>query len=241
MKKILLITAALLLTAIYAESKDLTGDWREVKRVNAKTGTSISYKDTMFLRFESSNEYVSQKKNGFIYRGTFKVEDNTLDMGARVYTILKHTKSTLKLQDEAGIYEFELYTPTSEMNTLPKEAAAQPVGSLTQMKGHWSKFKSTASKTMSEIDYTRMIKFLDIFDTYKQDNYGYIFATRDADNSPSWKIDRYDAGKQILYCTPMPGSANGKGNRELRVVKCQDNELVLEEGGITIFFRKFKQ
>ena len=232
MKKVLLITTALLFIAIYGESKDLTGDWREVKRVNVKTGASVSYNDTMFLRFESGNEYVSQKKGGFIYRGTFKIDDNTLDMGARVYTILKHTKATLKLQDEAGIYEFELYNPVSEMNTLPKEPKPLPVGSLTQMKGHWSEFKRTADHTLSEVDYQRLIKMMDIFDTYKQNTYGYVFATRDADNNPSWNIDSYS--NQVLHCS-------GKDKRELKVIKCQDNELVIEEAGITYFFRKFKQ
>jgi len=232
MKKILLITTALLSIAIYAESKDLKGDWREVKRMRAKTGESISFTDTMFFKFTEGNEYISQKKAGFIYKGTYKMDDNTLDMGARVYTVLKHTKATLKLQDEAGIYEFELYTPGSSNALLPDEPAAIPVTDITQMKGHWSEFKRTSKRTIQEIDYQRLIKMIDIFSKFQDGNYGYVFATKDADNNPSWHIDSYSNG--VLHCS-------GRDKRELKVLRCQDNELRIEEDGITYFFRRFKQ
>ncbi|OJW82124.1 MAG: hypothetical protein BGO69_16135 [Bacteroidetes bacterium 46-16] len=234
MKKALLITTALLSLAIYGESKDITGDWKEVKRMSAKTGTSIAYTDTMFFRFMSGNEYVSQKKGGFIYKGTYKMENNTLDMGARFYTILKHTKTTLKLKDDGGIYEFVMYTPQDGMSKLPDEPKAAPVTDITQMKGHWSEFKRTSDHTIQEIDYQRLIKMMDIFTHFEDGNWGYVFATRDADNNPSWHIDSYDSKSQVLHCS-------GRDSRDLKVMKCQDNELVLEEKGITYFFRRFKQ
>lgn len=234
MKKILVITTALLAIAIYSEGKDITGDWREVKRVRAKNGTTIDFTDTMFFRFMGGNEYVSQKKGGFIYKGTYKMENNTLDMGSRFYTILKHTKTHLKLQDDAGIYEFELYSPNEATASLPKEPKAQPVSDIMQMKGHWSEFKRTSDHTIQEVDYQRLIKMMDIFTHFEDGNWGYVFATRDADNNPSWHIDSYDSKTQVLHCS-------GRDSRDLHVIKCQDNELVLEEKGITYFFRSFKQ
>jgi hypothetical protein len=75
---------------------------------------------------------------------------------------------------------------------------------------------------------------MDVFSKFQDGNYGYIFATRDADNNPSWHIDSYDARTQILHCS-------GRDARELHVLRCQDNELRIEENGVTYFFKKFKQ
>lgn len=232
MKKALLLATALISITSYCQGKNnLSGYWKEVKRMRTDK-TTVSYNDTMFFSFLTGNEYTSQKKAGFIYRGTFKMDDKTLDLGSRFYTVLEHKNNKLVLQDDAGIYEFTTYTPTSEMTTLPKDPAPMPVSGIAQMVGHWSEFKRTADHTLTQVDYQRLIKMMDIFATSKDGGYGYVFATRDADNAPSWNITNY--ANQVLSCS-------GKDKRSLKVVKCQENELILEEDGITYFFRKFKQ
>ena len=211
--------------------QDMTGNWKEVSRTSA-SGGSVPFKDTIKIEFLMGNEYVWQKKGGFIYKGTYKVEKNNLDMGARFFSIVDKSSNSIKIKDESATYELVRYTPTSEQTVLPPEPPAKPVRSIDQMKGHWSVFKGTQDKTTPSINYARKIKMIDITGDIAGDGkLGMVFSTKDADTAPSWYIENYS--HQTLY-------VNGKDKRYLKVLKCENNELVIEEDGMTYFFRQFK-
>ena len=233
MKRLLSLLLAITPVAAFCGDKNtLIGNWKEISRTPTN-GKSVTFTDTIKLEFLMGNEYIWQKKGGFIYKGTYKVTDTELDMGARFFTIVSKGNNNIKIKDENATYELVTYTPTSEQTVLPPEKAAAPVRSLDQMKGHWSVFKATNNKTVPAIDYTRKIKMIDITGNELGDGkLGMVFSTKDADTAPSWFIESYS--NQTLY-------VNGKDNRILKVLKCEDNELVIEEGGMTYFFRKFKQ
>ncbi|MGN6567440.1 MAG: hypothetical protein ACTHJ0_05795 [Flavipsychrobacter sp.] len=209
----------------------LFGKWKETKRMKPDK-TEIKYTDTIRLQFLVGNEYVYQKQGGFIYKGVYKVTGNDLDMGARGYTILERKPNKMVLQDDGGIYTFEPdNTPTTAASQLPQEKPAAPVTSVDQMVGHWSVYKRTSDKTLNQVDYTHVLKMVDITGGSSDGKLGYLYATRDADNAPSWYATSYQ--NQTLYC-------DGKDKREFKVLKCQDNELIMEENGITYFFKRFK-
>lgn len=211
----------------------LYGNWKETKRLKSDK-TEIIYTDTIRLQFLTGNEYVYQKHGGFIYKGVYKVNGNDLDMGARGYTILERKPNKMVLQDDGGIYTFEPdLTPANSPAAaqMPKETPPMPVNSVDQMVGHWSVYKRTSDKTLSQVDYTRVLKMVDITGGSSDGKLGYLYATRDADNAPSWYANSYQG--QVLYC-------DGKDKRAFKVLKCQDNELIMEEDGITYFFKRFK-
>lgn len=230
MKKLLSL-ALVALPAVAFSQGTLNGDWKEVNRMN--NGKSVGYKDTIKIQFMTGGEYVWQKSGGFIYKGTYKIEGTKLDMGARQFTIVSRNNSSLKIKDDAGTYELVPYTPNDGPGTLAKEKPASPVTSINQMKGHWSVFKGTLDKTVPQIDYKRKIKMIDITgDVAGDGKLGMVWSTSDGDMNPSWYIKSYS--NQKLY-------VSGKDERVLNVIKCEDNEFIVEEDGMTYFFRKFKK
>lgn len=231
MRKILCLLLIVLPFAAYCGDKnELSGKWKEVKRWKTDR-TEINFKDTIRLEFMVGNEYIWQKSGGFIYRGTYKLEDKTLDIGMRIFTVMEKKGNRLVLQDEAGIYEFAPNKETTPDNKTKPEEKFAPVNSIQQMAGHWSVFKRTSDHVQQDIDYTRQLKMIDIYATEQDGKWGYFYAQRDADNAPSWYVEGY--ANQTLTC-------NGKDRRQFKVVKCEKNELILQEEGITYFFRQFK-
>jgi hypothetical protein len=235
MKKFFSLTLALApFVALCEDKNSLVGNWKEISRTPAGSKSSTSFKDTIKIEFLIGNEYVWQKSGGFIYKGTYKVSNNNLDMGSRFFTIVSKNNSSIKLKDETATYELVRYTPTSEQTVLPPDPVAAPVRSIEQMKGHWSVFKGTQDKTVPAIDYKRKIKMIDITGDIAGDGkLGIVFSTKDSDTAPSWYIESYNASNQTL-------NVNGKDRRTLKVLKCESNELVIEEDGMTYFFRQFK-
>jgi len=246
MRKTLAIVTTLLLAAGYAKAAALSGSWKEVYRSDLNN-KPLNYTDTFFMTFnDNADQYYYRKGNwrfgvighpvNYVKKGDVVYEQEGYEPGSKenkvLFTVLAYTSNTLVIQNNTYIRQFAWFKDTGD--ALPEEPAAQPVNSLSQMKGHWSEFKRT-SELKEPINYTRLIKFMDIFEGYKDGNYGYIFATRDADNNPSWKIDRYDAQTQTLYCS----GRFRQDQRVLKVTRCEDNELRLEEDGITYYFRKF--
>lgn len=224
-------TLLLLITPFLAQAKDkndLTGNWREVKRET--NNKAISFKDTTFFAFLAGNEYTTQKSGGFIYRGTYKIEKGNLDMGMRFFTIVDQKKNKLVLKDEQGTYTFETYTPQG-----PGAAAAPekygPVTGISQMVGKWDKFKGTSANTQQQIDYTRAVKKIEIFSSPDNGKLGYIYAGRDGENAPSWYVENFS--NQTLFC-------NGKDRRQFKVLKAENNELIIQEEGFTYFLRRFR-
>lgn len=214
----------------FAQKDAFSGLWKEVARTTDK-GKTIDFADTIKMNFLPGQEYTWMKKNGFIWRGTYKVENGMLDLGSRAFTIIKNTKNKLVLKDEEAIYEFAPYQEAA-LAKLPPDATPLPVTSLAQMVGKWDVYKRTSSVTQQKIDYTTQVKNISIFDQ-KDDagNYGYVAAGTDPSSAPSWQIQKFEDGK--LYCT-------GKSQRIFEVVKAE-KELILKEGTTTYFFKQFKQ
>lgn len=225
-----LLLMSLPLLALSKGKNDLDGNWREVKRLGADK-KSVSYKDTIFFQFLPGNEYIWQKAQGFVYRGSYKVENGALDIGMRYFTILEQKKNKLVLRDDAGTYEFEPYTPVSQMTPGRAPEKYGPVTSINQMVGKWDKFKGTSANTQQQIDYTRAVKKIEIFSSPDNGKLGYIYAGRDGENSPSWYVVSFSNG--TLYC-------DGKDKRQFKVLKAENNEFIVEENGFTYFLRRFK-
>jgi hypothetical protein len=228
-KLVFLLLMFLPFAAFSKNGEKLSGKWKEVSRSNSKG--KIAYTDTIHIEFLIGGEYVWQKQGGFIYKGTYKITDKDLDMGSRFFTIVSRTPDKLVLKDDAGEYTFVPDHSVVANATLPNEPAPKPVTSIDQMVGHWSRYKSTSASTLNQVDYTRLVKMIDITGGSSDGKLGYIYAAKDADNAPSWYIESFS--NQTLIC-------NGKDQRSFKVIKCQDNDMVLEENGITYFFRQFK-
>jgi hypothetical protein len=235
MKKLLSLLLCFTPAIAFCQDKNtLIGNWKEISRTKTGSRTTTPFTDTIKIQFIMGNEYVWQKSGGFIYKGTYKINKSELDMGSRLFTIVSSNDNNIKIKDETATYELVRYTPTDGTTALPPEKAAGPVRNIDQMKGHWSVFKGTQDKTVPAIDYSRKIKMLDITgDEAGDGKLGMVFSTKDADTAPSWYIESYSPSDQVLR-------VNGKDRRTLKVLKCEKNELVIEEAGMTYFFRQFR-
>ena len=217
---------------------DLTGSWKEARRVSPR-GEALAYNDTTYYDFLVGNEYTTQRANSFMYRGTYKATPGTLDLGMRMYNILEMSPTRMILKDDGGTYQFARYTkaPSSENNTAAsstdrglKESVAADNVDIARLAGRWEVYKRTSSATLPEVDYTRIVRVIDIHP--RRDTIGTVGAAKDMDGMPSWKVDRYANG--ILYCS------GAKGPRQLKVVSCKDGELIVQEDVYTYFFKQFK-
>jgi hypothetical protein len=231
MKRILLVLAFALPFLSVAQDSDLSGKWREVARIDL-AGNVMDMRDTIKIDFLTGQEYTWLKKGGFIYRGTYKIENGALDMGSRYFSIVDMSPNRLVIKDEGATYEFMPYTEPPRAR-LPREAASAPVSDIRQLAGRWKVFKGTSSRTMKEIDYTTKVKSVMIFDAPDTDgNIGHVSAGKDPEGRPSWKINRYENG--ILY-------TNGKSIRLFEVIKADTKELILKEGPMTYFLKQFTE
>jgi hypothetical protein len=218
---------------------DLTGSWKEVRRVSPR-GEALDYTDTTYYDFLIGNEYTVQRQHSFMYRGTYKTTPGTLDLGMRMYNVLEWSPNRILLKDDDGTYQFARYVkpPMHEDNTAAssseraykEEVAGSHVG-LDRLRGKWEVYKRTSSATLPEIDYTRIVRVLVV--NPGKDMLGTVGSAKDMDGMPSWKIDRYENG--ILYC-----SSASKGPRQLKVLSCKDGELIVQEDVVTYFFKQFK-
>lgn len=245
MKKTWSVVSVLLLIALAVNGQQLTGGWKEVYRT--KTDNSpVTFTDTFFLKFNPQKDQYVYRWGNYRFGSLGKVvsyvrEGNEVydgdsyayagKDGSYLFTIVRYSPTSLVIRNNNFIREYVPFVDVGQ--DLAPESTSRPVPSLDIMKGHWSEFKRE-SKNYAPIDYKRLIKFMDIFESFQDDNYGYLFATRDADDNPSWHIDRYEPNSQILYCS-------GRDARQLHVLRCEDNELRLEEDGIVYYFRKFIQ
>jgi len=84
---------------------DLTGSWKETRRMDLNK-QAIPFTDTVRMKFMVGNEYLWMKPNTFQYRGTYKANNTSLDLGMRSFTALEMTPGRMLLKDELGIYEF---------------------------------------------------------------------------------------------------------------------------------------
>jgi hypothetical protein len=72
---------------------------------------------------------------------------------------------------------------------------------------------------------------VDFYPNAQDGKWGAFFATKDADNAPSWVVESY--ANQTVYL-------NGKDQRQFKVIKCESGELIMEENGVTYYFKQFK-
>ncbi len=244
MKNTLLILAlafATLAAAAKDKSKpvDLTGNWKEVRRISLRQ-EALDYTDTTCYDFMVGNEYTVQRKNSFMYRGTYKITPGLLDLGMRSFSIVEMTKDKMMLKDDAGTYKFVRYdkmaseaenngAAASGARAFKEEITGANVN-LGQLAGKWEVYKRTSSATLPEIDYTRIVQMIEI--RKRGDTVGTVASAKDMEGAPSWNIMRYDGG--VLYC-------NGpKGARQLKVLSYKPGELIVGEEPLTYFFKQFK-
>lgn len=231
MKHIFLLLVIVLPLSIFGKGNDhLKGHWRETGRWT--TGEQeLEYSDTMFFSFTPTGEYTWQKAGGFIYRGTYKVENNNLDIGMQYYSILDKQMNKLILKDQNSIHQFEPYIPQKvESDPRPKENYRR-LAEIRFAAGEWEKYKGTSDKKQQSINYDRSIKKVVIFDEAEDGKWGYVYAGNDG-NEPSWYIESYS--NDIMYL-------NGKDLREVKVLNMKDNELILKEDGFNYFMRRFNK
>lgn len=222
-----------------SKAVDLTGSWLEASRTSPGKGKE-AYTDTTFYDFMIGNEYTTQRKNSYMYRGTYKVANGRLDLGMRAFNVVEMSAGRMVLQDDAGKYEFVRYDKAARMAQNSGAASSSDRGykedlkgesiSAAQLGGKWEVYKRTSSTTMPEIDYTRIIRVVNIKVDGNQVSGG-VASAKDMDGAPSWTIKRYDGG--ILYC-------GGKSDRQLKVVRCTPGELIVQEDNLTYFFKQFK-
>jgi hypothetical protein len=245
MKRILLLMG-IMASVLAADAKerlknvDLTGSWKETTRMN-KGKMPIEYTDTTHYDFLIGNEYTTQRANSFMYRGTYKLTPGRLDLGMRAFMIEEMNNDRMVLRDDGGVYEFRRYDKTAAMmennsaaghsqRAMSESFAGDTRVDRASLAGKWESYKRTSSTTMNSVDYERVIRMLDI-STKNNTLSGSAYSTKDMDGMPSWKIWKYEDG--ILYLS-------GKSNRQLKMVKASDGELIVQEDNLTYFFKEFK-
>jgi hypothetical protein len=217
---------------------DLTGSWKETRRMDLNK-QAIPFTDTVRMKFMVGNEYLWMKPNTFQYRGTYKANAASLDLGMRAFTALEMTPSRMVLKDELGIYEFSRYKemPAQEDNAAATngdrakmEESYDGVKDIGKLTGKWEVYKRTSAVQMSNIDYNRILKIVKISAKPLADSLGGVYAATDRENAPSWYVKKFE--NSTLFC-------GGKDSRELKVLKCDGKELVIQEGNVTYFFKQF--
>jgi hypothetical protein len=206
--------------------------WCEVIRMHPDS-SSVPFIDTMYISFQPKDSFSYHRRNGFVYEGTFKVsEDSILDFGTARYKVLERIGHDMVLMNNTGIFHFKQDTSALEKAiVIAKADTAVPVTNIDQMIGHWTVYKRT-SDGPTEIDMVKNIRSVFITGASTEGKLGYVYGGTDADNDPSWYIKNFTSD-QSLDC-------NGKNPRTLKVNRCQDGELILEEEGIKYYFKQFK-
>ena len=206
--------------------------WREVKRMQPDS-TIVPFTDTMFMAFRAKAGFSYHNKNGFIYNGTYKLDDDYLDFGTAHYTVAVKRPTSLTLTNEDGIFVFATDSAdTLKAIVLHKDDSSKPVTSIDQMIGHWSVYKRVAKEEFTTIDPNTTISAVYITGPSTEGTLGYIYGGNDAKNQPSWYIKSLGTD-QALDC-------DGKNLRIIKVLRCQDGELILEENDIKYYFKQFK-
>ena len=206
--------------------------WREVKRMQPDS-TIVPFIDTMFLVFKIKQGYSYHNKNGFVYNGTYTLDDDDLDFGTARYRLAVKRPTSLTLVNDMGIYVFNTdSTDTVKVIVLGKEDSARPVRSIDQMIGHWTVYKRTTKEEFTAIDMSTEINAVYITGPSTDGKQGYLYGGTDPNNHPSWYIKSLGAD-QSLDC-------DGKNLRIIKVLRCQNGEMVLEENNVKYYLKQFK-
>lgn len=208
--------------------------WREISRLKIDS-TVVPFYDTMFISFRIKDSFSYHNKNGFIYNGTYTInEDSLLDFGTARYKILEKKLTSLVLINDLGIYRFERdSSDTVKIIVLAKEEKILPVTDIDQMIGHWTVYKRTEKEAAGgTIDNAVAIRSVYITGPSTDGKLGFIFSGNDPSSDPSWYIKSFGSD-QTLDCL-------GKTHRVMKVVKCQKGELILDEDGTKYYLKQFK-
>jgi hypothetical protein len=206
------------------------GRWREVVRMLPDSSVQ-PFKDTMFIAFQRKDSFSYHHRNGFIYEGIYLVsEDSILDMGTARYKVLSRLDSQMVLTNSKGIFRFEVdHSDTLKVIVIKKEDSARPVTSIEVMIGRWTVYKRKADGPIDQSDNIRSVYITGPSSDEKQ---GFVYSGTDPDNAPSWFIKELGGG-QSLVC-------GGKKPRTLKVLRCQDGDMILEEDGVTFYLKQPK-
>ncbi|XZF13117.1 hypothetical protein ACTHGU_15120 [Chitinophagaceae bacterium MMS25-I14] len=242
MKRILSLLLCLFPVVAFCQDKnkpiDLTGNWREIKRMDASK-KPIVYSDTIRIRFLNSTEYLWFKANSMGLRGTYKANKTSLDLGMLYFTAEQMTHDHMLLKGEDAYYEFVRYTEAaakednSSASVGDRSRTVEEYNGLKDfslLKGKWQPYKRTSSITRESIDYTRVIKTIQVPGNKTDKKLGFIYAAKDGEGAPSWYIDKFE--NSILYC-------KGRDDRQLKILKCDGKELIFEEDNYTYFCKQF--
>lgn len=197
--------------------------------------TEISFKDTLFITFMAKEAFSYHNKDGFIYNGTYKLEDKDLNFGTARYSVEVKKPASLVLTDGQGIYFFNRDSSDTAKIIVIDTAAEKvlPVASIDQMIGRWTVYKrETKEKASGQMDNSTAIRSMFITGPSSDGKQGVIFSGKDPSNAPSWFIRDLGAD-QSLNC-------GGTNSRTFKIVKCQKGELVMEEGEVTYYLKQFK-
>jgi hypothetical protein len=211
------------------------GRWMEYKRTRMDS-VDRQFSDTLHIEFLAKNKYNLRRSGGFIYKGTYTLVDNELEMGLFNPTLIQKKYGKLIMKDDSSYYFFmpdtsKLVIGNKNIMNGQMVDSARPVNSIDEMVGHWSVYKRSPKAAMNEVDYTRVIKMIDITGGSSDGKLGYLYAAKDPEGNPSWNIVSFSAG--ILECS-------GRDKRTFKVIKCQDKELVIEDDLVTYYFKEFK-
>ena len=208
--------------------------WKEVIRMKPDSSI-VAFNDTLFISFRAKDTFSYHYKNGFIYNGAYILnEDSILDFGTASYRLwAMKTNVMMVLSDNKGIYRFVPdSSDTMKAIIFPKEEKIIPVTDIDQMVGHWTVYKKTSGSPGDVPDVGSQIRSAYITGPSTDGKLGYIYGGNDADNDPSWYIKNFGSD-QSLEC-------DGKKSMFLKVIKCQDGEMILEENGMKYYFKQFK-
>ena len=211
------------------------GRWMEFKRTRIDS-TDRNFTDTLHIEFLAKNKYNLRRSGGFIYKGTYTLSDNELEMGLFNPTLVQKKYGKLIMKDDSSYYFFmpdtsKLIIGNKNIKNGQMVDSVRPVKSIDEMVGHWSVYRRTPKAAMNEVDYTRVIKMIDITGGSSDGKLGYVYAAKDPVGNPSWTIESFTA--DILECS-------GKDKRTFKLIKCQDKELVIEDDWVTYYFKEFK-
>jgi hypothetical protein len=229
---LLLVTLPYTALCIGKNKNILKGSWKEIRRTNV-SNQPIAFTDTSFVEF-NGEKFFWQKKGGYGFRGTYKMVDSMIDINRHVYDILDKSDTRILLKEDNMLYEFTPNVPAAAgAVATKKEEVYKPVSSIEAMTGHWSVYRSANSgPPASTIDYSRVIKGIVIEPQAVNGKWGTVAASKDPASNPSWYIERY--ANQILEC-------NGKDKRTLKVIKCEEGELIVSDNNIVYYLKQFNR
>jgi hypothetical protein len=79
--------------------------WMEVRRMRMDS-TDRAFTDTMHIEFQDSNKYVMRRAGGFIYKGKYSQDGNSLEMGLFNPILIEKKAGKLLMKDDSNYYFF---------------------------------------------------------------------------------------------------------------------------------------